>query len=311
MSAKDVSFKSLFVYDRFLFLPVLPKYMIVSELCIYPLKSCQGIKLQRAEVTPKGFACDREFMLVTQKGKFLTQRQFPQLAKVQVQVTNQQVCLSTADNQIKPLTFQSTLTGTELAVEVWGDRTSAIDQGDEVAKWFQTFLQLDSEKKCRLVRQSPQYIRPLKRKYPTQVQESVSFADSYPYLLTATASLNELNRRLQNIEQEHYPSVPMDRFRPNIVVETERSFTEGNWKVIQIGQVKFILVKPCSRCIITTTNQQTGVTNSSREPLRTLGTFRQFGEQGVLFGEYMIPQNLGTIELGDRVKVLEVRGVNK
>lgn len=282
--------------------------MIVSELCIYPFKSCQGIKLQRAEVTPKGFAGDREFMLITQKGKFLTQRQFPQLAKVQVQVSNQQISLSSVDSRVKPLTFQPTLTGREIEVEIWRDRTKAIDQGDEVAEWFQAFLELDSHKKCRLVRQSPNHIRPINRKYTAKIQDSVSFADSYPYLLTATASLKELNFRLRDIEQQNLSPVPMDRFRPNIVVETEESFAEGNWKSIQIGSVEFDLVKPCSRCIITTTNQQTGATSQSREPLRTLGTFRQFGEQGVLFGEYMVPQNIGTIQVGDTVTVLEVRG---
>ena len=281
--------------------------MIVSELCIYPFKSCQGIKLKQAEVTPKGFAGDREFMLVTQKGKFLTQRQFPQLAKVRVQITDRQVSLSALDSQIKPLTFQPTLTGTEIEVEIWRDRIRAIDQGNKVAEWFQTFLELDSQKKCRLVKQSPQHIRLINRRHTNSTQESVSFADSYPYLLTTTASLNKLNHRIREIEQQDFRPIPMDRFRPNIVVKTDLSFVEGNWKSIQIGEVKFILVKPCSRCIITTTNQQTGKTSQSREPLRTLGTFRQFGEQGVLFGEYMVPQNVGIIKLGDAVKVLEFR----
>lgn len=284
--------------------------MIVSELCIYPFKSCQGIKLERAEVTPKGFAGDREFMLVTQKGKFLTQRQFPQLAKVQVQISNQEISLSVIDGQVQPLTFQPTLTGTEIEVEIWRDRTIAIDQGNEVAEWFQTFLQLDNPKKCRLVKQSPQHIRPINQNHHNKTRDSVSFADNYPYLLTATASLNELNRRIKEIESQNSCLVSMDRFRPNIVVKTEQSFAEGNWKSIQIGTVKFTLVKPCSRCIITTTNQQTGATNPSREPLRTLGTFRQFGEQGVLFGEHMIPKNLGIIQVGDHVTVLEVRGKN-
>ena len=282
--------------------------MIVSELCIYPFKSCQGIKLKRAEVTPKGFAGDREFMLVTQKGKFLTQRQFPQLAKVRVQISEHQVSLSAVDSQVKPLTFQPTLTGTEIEVEIWRDRTRAIDQGNEVAEWFQTFLGLDSQKKCRLVKQSPQYIRLINRRRTIPTKDSVSFADSYPYLLTTTASLNKLNHRIREIEQQDFRPVPMDRFRPNIVVKTDRAFVEGDWKSIQIGEVKFTLAKPCSRCIIATINQQTGKTSQSREPLRTLGTFRQFGEQGVLFGEYMIPQNLGVINLGDTIKVLEFRG---
>ncbi|MDJ0679723.1 MAG: MOSC domain-containing protein [Xenococcaceae cyanobacterium MO_167.B52] len=280
--------------------------MIVSELWIYPIKSCQGIKLQQAEVTSKGFLWDREMMVISQKGKFLTQRQFPQLAKVQVLITSDTITLSLQDNSLPPITFTPTLQGKEIEVEIWRDHTIAIDQGNVVADWFHQVLELTPEKRCRLVRQSPQHLRPVNPKIATK-PTPVSFADGYPFLLTTTASLAELNRRIAETYQDVELTVSMKRFRPNIVVETSLPFDEDNWRLVQLGNIRFTVAKPCSRCIITTVDQQKGNINKLKEPLRTLGTFRQFGEQGVLFGENMIPQNRGIIRVGDKLQILEVR----
>jgi hypothetical protein len=281
--------------------------MIVSELYIYPIKSCQGIKLDRAEVLEKGFVWDREMMVVTARGKFLTQRQYPQLAKVRVAISEAEITLTLEDNSISALTFTPTTTGNEIEVEIWNDNTIAIDQGDEVARWFNEVLELSRDKQCRLVRQSPQHLRTIPN-YATQSNKSVNFADGYPYLLAATASLAELNQRIVEMHQQPSQAIPMNRFRPNIVIETEEPFIEDTWRKIQIGEVIFNSIKPCSRCIIATIDQQSGSKNELREPLRTLGTFRQFGEQGVLFGEEMIPRNTGTVKVGDRLEVLEFRG---
>ncbi len=282
--------------------------MIVSDLYVYPLKSCQGIKLKRAEVQPKGFLGDREMMLVTKSGKFLTQRQYPRLAKVQVQLENNQVVLAVQNENIAPLIFTPTLTGSKVEVEIWSDNTIAIDQGDRVAQWFHHVLQLDPQKECRLVKQSPEYIRPLKSRYASEGNKAVSFADNCPYMLTTTASLAELNERIVEIHQQQKRAIPMDRFRPNIVIETSEPFVEDSWSLIQIGEVQFSVVKPCSRCIITTVDQQRGEKNELKEPLQTLGTFRQFGEQGVMFGENMTSRNSGVIQVGDRLQVLKLRG---
>lgn len=281
--------------------------MIVSELCIYPIKSCQRITLQTAEVTAKGLLWDREMMVVSQKGKFLTQRQFPQLAKVKVDLVNDSLTLSVSDDSLEPLSFTPTLVGEEKEVEVWGDRVTAVDQGETVAQWFHKVLELDENKQCRLVRQSPQYKRLTKQQFSQNSQDIVSFADSYPCLLTTTASLAELNRRISDMYQDSAQTVGMDRFRSNIVVTTEIPFDEDNWKNIQIGKLKFIAVKPCSRCIITTVDQQKGDLNKLKEPLRTLGTFRQFDDQGVMFGENIIPEQPGTISVGDKLEVLKIR----
>jgi uncharacterized protein len=281
--------------------------MIVSELWIYPIKSCQGIPLQTAEVIPKGLLWDREMMVISRKGKFLTQRQFPQLAKVQIKLVHNSLTLSVADSSLDSLTFTPSLQGEEVEVEVWSDRTKAIDQGDLVAQWFHKVLELDSSKECRLVRQSPQYERKINPSFAMAKKDTVSFADGYPCLLTTTASLAELNRRILETYEDSAPIVSMDRFRSNIVVETEIPFDEDDWKTIQIGELQFAVVKPCSRCIIPTINQQTGDRNELKEPLRTLGTFRQFGEQGVMFGENMIPERSGKISCGDRLKVVAIR----
>jgi uncharacterized protein YcbX len=277
--------------------------MRLAAIYIYPIKSCQGIRLDRAEVTPKGFAWDREFMLVDREGKFITQRQYAQLARIQVQLVEGGLLLSTADNRISPFFLEPSLTGAEMSVQIWRDRTAAIDQGDEVANWFQTALQLPVDRPCRLVRQSSHVIRPIDPNYAERDDEPVSFADGYPFLLTATASLAELNRRLQEADPRENQTVPMNRFRPNIVVETEIPFSESHWRSIQIGEVKFAVVKPCSRCIITTTDQITGERNPQQEPLRTLSTFRQFGKAGIMFGENMIPKTIGQLKVGDRVQI--------
>jgi uncharacterized protein YcbX len=279
--------------------------MKVTDLYIYPIKSCQAIRLSQAEVTKKGFFGDREFMLVDREGNFLTQRQYPLLASIQVQLEKETLSLATANNQLPPLTFSPSLQGQEMKVKIWGDRTVAIDQGDEVAHWFNQALQLAGNSQCRLVRQSARYLRSVDPQYSPHPNQPVSFADGYPFLLTATASLAELNRRLRARYPEQEPQVPMNRFRPNIVVETALPFIEGTWKTIKLGLVDFSLVKPCSRCIITTTNQISGQRNQLKEPLATLSTFRQVKNQGIMFGENMIAQSLGIIKVGDRVEIVD------
>jgi uncharacterized protein len=281
--------------------------MIVSKLYVYPLKSGQGIELQQVQVQTKGFLGDREMMLVTGNGKFITQRQFPQLAKIQVGIIGQSITLQVADHSFPSITFMATLHGALIEVEIWRDRFLAIDQGNEVAQWFQQFLNLPGDKTCRLVRQSSAYTRLLDKKYPSDEDRPLSLADNYPVMLTATASLLKLNQRIMEIHQQRSEAIPMNRFRPNIVIETIEPFIEDGWRLIQIGEIQFQMAKPCSRCIISTIDQENGAKNILKEPLNTLGTFRQLSEQGVMFGVNMIPQNEGLIQLGDRLEILETR----
>ncbi len=284
--------------------------MIVSQLYIYPFKSGRGIELQQAQVETQGFLWDREFMLVSGSGKFITQRQFPQLAKVKVEIyrhneQNINVTLKLEDN-VDAFDFDSSLSNPLIEVEIWGDRILAVDQGDEVANWFHRYLKLPENTVCRLVRQSPEYVRSLAQKNSIDTRP-IGLADSSPVMLTATASLAELNQRMMEIHFSQAMTIEMNRFRPNIVVETIEPFIEDNWSSIQIGNVRFKIVKPCTRCIIANIDQKQGIKDRLKEPLNTLSTFRQLSEKGVMFGVNMIPQNEGTIETGDRLKVLQTR----
>lgn len=280
--------------------------MNLLELFIYPIKSCGKIPLNQAEVTLKGLAGDREFMWVDESGQFVTQRTYPQLTKIQVQRLENEIELSVDDQEIEPFKLQPTLTGTSKTVQVWRDETVAIDQGDAVADWLQNALKQDEQPYFRLMRQSPNFIRPVDPNYAVNPNNQVSFADGYPCLLTNTASLAELNLKLKEIYSTSSPEIPMNRFRPNIVIDTNQPFIEDDWKTILIGEVYFDLVKPCSRCIVTTTNQKSGERNELKEPLKTLATFRQ-QPRGVMFGFNMIPRNTGIIQVGDAVKVVETR----
>ena len=281
--------------------------MIVSKLCVYPLKSARGNELSQVQVISKGFLGDREMMLVAGNGKFITQRQFPQLAKIQVKVLGQTVTLTPIDNSFPAIDFIVALNGRLIEIEIWRDRFLAIDQGDTVAQWFQQFLNLPADKTCRLVRQSQAHPRWLKSKYVMDEEQPLNLADNSPVMLTATASLSKLNERIFEIHQQQGQKIPMNRFRPNIVIETIEPFIEDRWGLIQIGNVRFRMAKPCSRCIVTTIDRETGVKNQLKEPLNTLGTFRQLSEQGVMFGINMIPLDTGIIQTGDRLQVLETR----
>lgn len=277
--------------------------MNVIGIFIHPIKSCQRLELEQAEVTPKGFTGDREFMLVDRNHQFMTQREYPQMARIQVQFSDDVLFLSVNDETIQPLKLIPNWTGNLQPVQIWRDQTQAIDQGDEVAVWFQTALQLKDHQTCRLVRQSPQHIRRVNPKYAVKSENAVSFADGYPFLLTNTASLDELNRRLQLVYPDEQKIIPMIRFRPNLVVDTTEPFLEDGWKLIQIGEVVFQVVKPCDRCIVTTTDQSSGRRDQLKEPLKTLATFRR-QPNGILFGQNLIPQNTGTVRQGDEVQIL-------
>jgi uncharacterized protein len=263
--------------------------MHVSDLYIYPIKSCRGIQLSQAEVTRKGLLWDREMMLVDANGQSITQRECPQLATVSVTITGDNFHLKTSQDS---LTFQPNLIGEKIAVQVWKDQTTAIDQGDEIARWFERILNIS----CRLVRQSPDYLLAADPQYAGNDHTPVSFADGYPILLTNTASLEDLNQRLVE-------PVPMNRFRPNIVISSDRAFSESSWQKITIGEINYALVKPCSRCIITTTDQETGMRNPQKEPLKTLASFRSF-PGGIMFGENVIPETTGIIKVGDPISVI-------
>ena len=263
----------------------------VSGLFVYPVKSCAGIALDEARVTTTGFDYDRRWMVVGDDGRFLSQRQHPALARVRVRLNGEFLQLDAPNVAQLEIPLEET-TGPTRRVTVWKDECAAIDEGQSAAEFFSSFLQVGA----RLVRLADENSRPLGTS-TAQPGDRVSFADAYPFLLLSEASLDGLNRRLSL-------PLPMDRFRPNIVVRGCPAHAEDGWSSVRIGDVDFRVVKPCARCVVTTTNQETG--ERGPEPLRTLSTYRLFDGE-VNFGQNLIHVGRGTVRLGAQVVVLAVQ----
>ncbi|MGP1382303.1 MAG: MOSC domain-containing protein [Thainema sp.] len=264
----------------------------LSGLYIYPIKSAAGISLSTGQVETRGLQYDRRWMLVDQAGQFMTQRQHPRMALIQVAIAAEEGRLAIAAPQMPPLSvpLQPNRKG-QLSVQVWRDICGAIPLNDEINEWFSRFLNV----RCQLV-YMPDSSRRLVN-HPLLSNQLVSFADGYPFLLISQASLDNLNQQLAH-------PVPMDRFRPNFVVDGVQAHEEDTWSQIQIGPVSFQVVKPCSRCIMTTVEQSTAVRSS--EPLRTLAKYRLWDGQ-IWFGQNLIQNELGTVQVGETVEVLATR----
>ena len=265
--------------------------LTVTSLTIYPVKSLAGISLTSATLENRGFKYDREWMVVTEGGQFLTQRELAPMALIQTAILEHTLRLTMplGDSVEIPLSIEAQANTKVMTVKVWQDTCQALDQGDEVAGLLSRYL----ERKVRLVRMEPSFKRIVDQRYANSPDNVVSFADGFPVLVISDESLAELNRRLE------YP-LPMNRFRPNITIGGSDPFAEDSWSEISIDTVKLSLVKPCARCQITTIDQDTA--EASQEPLKTLSFFRK--ESGkVMFGQNAIPQNNGEIRLGDRVLV--------
>jgi uncharacterized protein YcbX len=256
----------------------------VSELWVYPVKSCAGLRLMRAAVDARGIEHDRRFMLVDRDGRFLSQRSHPAMATIRVALEPGRLTLSAPG--LPALQVPADPDGPRRPVSVWRDTVEAVSCGVHAARQLGRFLATE----CDLVtmpsdverRVDPECARPGDR---------VGFADGFPFLLACQASLDELNTRLVE-------PVTMNRFRPNIVVDGCSAFAEDAWAGLTIHDVSFTVAKPCSRCTVTTVDQSTG--QRGREPLATLATFRR-RERSVVFGVNLVHDGPGTIRVGDKV----------
>ena len=258
----------------------------IESLHVYPVKGCRGIALETARVATTGLvafgAGDREWMIVDPAGRFVTQRECPQLALVETQVGDGFLTLSAAD--VAPLVLP--LGPTECAsrdVVVWHSDVRGFDAGDDAARW----LSAHAGASVRLVRFDRALARPCNPDYAGDTGAHTFFADGYPILVIGAASLAELNARLA--AQGGLP-LPMNRFRPNVVLSGLPPYDEDHAATITVGDVVLRCVKPCTRCQVTTTNQDTA--NVGIEPLRTLGGYRMnerlsgatFGMNAVVVG---------------------------
>jgi uncharacterized protein len=260
----------------------------ISAIYIYPVKSCRGIALTSANLDRWGLECDRNWMLVDDSGKFITQRQLHRMSLIATALALDCLILNApgmSELHLPILPF-SDRPATKIEVVVWRDRVLADDCGQQASEWFSKFLGVS----CRLVRMNQEFNRPTDPTYtPPYLPGQVTFADGFPLLIISEASLADLNSRLAN-------PVPMNRFRPNLVVKDCAAFAEDTWQKLKIGEVLFYGVKPCSRCVITTVDQATG--SSGKEPLLTLATYRS-NRGGIFFGQNLIHAHQGTIKLGD------------
>ena len=247
----------------------------LAALHLYPVKSCRGIEHRSARLTVAGLEHDREWMFVAPGGRFLTQRELPALARVVVRVGDEGLSLEADGAGI--VTVELDRTGPASEVAVWGDRVTGIDQGDAVAGWASELL----GREVRLVRFHPEARRPSSRDWTGEVEALTRFTDGYPLLVVSRASLDDLNARMNE-------PLPVDRFRPNLVLEGLPPYGEDSLGDLVAEGVRLRVVKPCTRCVITTTNQGTG-TVQGEEPIRTLRGYRWDARlKGVTFGQNTI-----------------------
>jgi MOSC domain-containing protein len=261
----------------------------LAGLFVYPVKSCRGIPVDHWDVDEFGLRYDRRFMLVDQAGEFMTQRDHPRLALVSPAIVGDRLQVSAPG--MPPLELPlDPKPAIMTRVTVWRYSGEATWTGEPAARWFSDFLGIP----CSLVHMPAESRRITNPVYdPTGAR--VSFADAYPILVISEESLADLNRRLTQ-------PLPMNRFRPNLTLSGGGPYAEDRWRQIQIGSVILNLVKPCDRCVITTTDQTT--TERAVEPLRTLATYRKVNGQ-VFFGQNAVHEAPGQFRVGDPVTVSE------
>lgn len=258
--------------------------MQVHSLYVYPVKSLAGIQVSSFEMDDFGPSGDRRWMIVDGEREFVTQRSNPELARIKTRLEAGQVIVDIPGEGEFPL-----LQGTEeCRVKVWRDWAKAV-YGDEEAS---SALSRYCGQAFRFVFMPEETFRRVDASRVTEYRR-VSFADGFPFLITNLASLEELNSRLDS-------AIDMRRFRPNIVVEGAGPWDEDGWSSLRIGDTVFSLVKPCSRCVVTTVDPDRGEKSGDLQPLRMLGTYRRTSD-GVIFGMNAIHESGGAIQVGNPI----------
>lgn len=260
----------------------------ISELAIYPVKSLAQLTMNQLQVERFGFAFDRRWMIVDTDGLMITQRKKARMCLIQPELLENGLRLQATG--MPDLDVFCLADSPRCSVTVWQDQCMALDCGDEAAMWLSRFLDIT----CRLVFFPDNEVRQVDTTY-ARPGDRTAFSDGFPILLISQASLDELNRRLTK-------PVAMRRFRPNLVVTGCQPFAEDSWTKIRIGGIVFRIVKPCSRCVIPNIDPDTA--EKSAEPTRTLSRFR-LHEKKILFGQNVIAERQGKLELGMPVEIIE------
>ena len=243
----------------------------VSGLYVYPVKSTRGTARARAVLTPLGLEWDRQWMIVNARGVFLSQRTHPQLARIVPQLTPGALVLSAPG--LPALSVPLAADGARTAVRIWDDACVGLDQGSAAHEWVSQAV----GEAVRLIRVAPDMGRTANPQFAGTTPAPIGFPDGYPVLVCNEASLADLNHRLPE-------RIPMERFRPNLVLRGLPAWAEDHIDTLDVGPVTLRLVKPCVRCTIPSIDQKTGV--RSTDPAPALKEFR-FSKslRGVMFGE--------------------------
>ncbi|HET7809792.1 MAG TPA: MOSC N-terminal beta barrel domain-containing protein [Steroidobacteraceae bacterium] len=264
----------------------------ITDLNIYPVKSCRGIALASAPLGDTGLVDDRHWMLVRPDGRFVTQRVLPRMALVGTAVDGAALQLTAPG--MAPLVVPRDGAGEARAVTVWKFTGSGIDCGEQAAQWCSRFL----DTPLRLVRFDARVPRECNPEWTGATRAVTEFADGFPILVISRASLADLNARLPK-------ALPMERFRPNVVIDGVSAYDEDRIHELRVDGITLRLVKPCTRCSITTTDQQAGAVDGI-EPLATLKTYRNDRAlQGVKFGQNaIVVSGAGqALRVGDRFEL--------
>jgi uncharacterized protein YcbX len=269
----------------------------LASIHVYPVKSLGGFAVEEAQLTDRGLKHDRRWMLVDEEGNFMTQREIGALACLHTNAASEGLRVSDIRSGATLDLPWSLSAGTERMCSVWSDRVRTLVGEPAWSAWFSAQL----GRRVQLVYMPDATKRRTDGRYAKGL---TSLSDGFPFLIVSQASLDDLNARGQAWAQEHkstWAPVPMERFRPNLVVAGGTAFQEDTWTDIRIGDARFQLVKPCARCMVITTDQNTG--ERSKEPLRTLATYRSIGNK-VMFGVNAVAQLEGIVRLGDHVEPL-------
>jgi len=260
------------------------KTYVVKELYIYPIKSLAGIAVHSVRAQEMGFENDRRWMLIDEENQFITQRKYPILSQFYPEIKK-----NTIEISFKSLVHEFIIdesAGKSILSKVWDDETMVFEVNKATSKWFSEALGFN----CKLVKIENKGAR---KHFSNKLNArlNVSLADGYPYLLIGSKSLDLLNEKLDE-------KITIQRFRPNIVVETKLAHEEDFFDSFLIGNVQFKNAKPCGRCIMINNDPKNGVVK--KEPLNTLSQYRK-KENSVLFGSNCIALNEGIVYVGDNL----------
>jgi uncharacterized protein len=226
----------------------------VSQLCVYPIKSCAGVNLTDSTLVETGLELDRAWMVVDAQGVFVSQRGLPRMALIQPTLKSQEMVLRAPGMLALHVALDTVETPTR--VQVWDDTVAAYDMGDLAAQWFSDFL----GQRLRLVRFDPEQKRLSDTAWTSDIEAENAFSDGFPILVTSTASLDEMNRRLRLAGQA---DITLARFRPNLVLDGLDAHGEDHLDEIAFstsqGEIRLKLVKPCTRCSIPDVDPLTAV----------------------------------------------------